>query len=141
MAAGGGNLPLSKPPYTPVTSPLAGNNHHNRTHTQTKGQKRVRNVESCPSPPPHLPPLTATALRDNAGWAEVTKPSSSIKDDLGIQRLDEELSSDENPVADDYITSEPEHSGGGDLDPNFSVVSPHSSSSRKDFTLVIGHRF
>ena len=31
--------------------------------------------------------LTATALRDNAGWAEVTKPSSSIKDDLGIQRV------------------------------------------------------
>ena len=54
---------------------------------------------------------------------------------------DEELSSDENLVADDYFTSQPEHSEGRDLDPNFNVVGPHSSCSRKDFALVTGHRY
>ena len=70
----------------------------------------------------------------------MTMGFNSHSTDIHFQ-LDEELSSDENPVADDYITSEPEHSGGGDLDPNFSVVSLHSSGSRKDFTLVTGHRY
>ena len=54
---------------------------------------------------------------------------------------DEELSSGENPVADNYFTSKPEHLGGRDLDPYFSVVGLHFSCSRREFTLVIDHKY
>ena len=70
----------------------------------------------------------------------MTMGFNSHSTDIHFQS-DEELSSDENLLADDYFKSQPEHFGGCDLDHNFNVVGPHSSGSRNDFTLVTGHRY
>lgn len=65
---------------------------------------------------------------------------NSHSTDLPFQS-DEEFSSDGNSIANDYFGTDLEGSRGCDLDPDFSVVGPHSFSLRKNFILVTGHKY